>query len=390
MIINKLPKIAARAVFSVIIVISLSFTNNAYAATDTSTEVKKKVLCPDSQVFSKMMTGVCWGCMLPMQLFGTQVGSTPESLGTKRPAGASKAPVCVCMNRDENGIPNPIFGTVSGFWSPMQLVELVSQPWCFPSIGGVDFNDENEDGYADSDPEESTGGIVGTLIADALMMGASKQGDSAKEITFYHAHFINFPLLSILDALVDSRCNQDGYSTFDIGYMTEVDPAWNDDETAAILAPDGGAFANLIAVASCAVDASATMINKPIDAMYWCAGSWGTTFPLSGFTQGEESPIRVTSLNSYKMLFKMHRIGYIRESFGSERALCGKSPQILTPKKNMWRHSMLYPRPESTGSCCHDIGKHTFNWGEHRSYPGPGETAFVYMYWKYVQCCIGY
>lgn len=376
------------AFIAIVLLLSIGMVDSPKA--DTVPPGQKKELCPDANIFQNLMTGICWKCMLPIQLFGVQLGGTPGDLGTRRPAGATGNPFCVCMNRDSNGIPNPEFGTISGMWSPTQLVELVAQPWCFPSLGGVDFDDSDSDGFADIDPDERTGGITGSLLADALMLGASKNGEDTEELTFYHAHFINFPLLTILDALVNSKCNQDGFTTYDIGHMTEVDPAWNDDETAAILSPDGGAFANAIAVASCSVDATTTMFDKPMDSMYWCAGSWGTTFPLSGFHENEESPVRVTSLASYKMLFKMHRMGYIRESFGSERALCGRAPQMMTPQKTMWRHSMIYPRPETSGTCCHDIGKHTFSWGENRTYPGPGETAFVYMLWKYTQCCIGY
>lgn len=367
---------------SISFVVAMSFTVAASAAEPTS----KKNLCPDSMIFEKMIDGICWGCMLPLRLLGgaASIGGS-SGMGVDAPDGASSSPACICWNEDANGIPNPQFGLTAGMWNPAKLMEVTTLPWCFPSLGGIDFADADADGLADN--SDATG-IEGAGIADALMVGGSKNKSDTDDVAFYHAHYIHFPLLAMLDAMVDSRCAQDGFFDFDIGFMSEVDLSWNDPEASAILAPDGGAFANLPAIASCAVDAVAATLTTPIDSMYWCAGSWGSNFPLNGYIQAEQSHVQTTSLLSYRMLFKMHRLGQVRESYGNEDAMCGNAALKPIPTKSGWKHSMIYPVQESDGSCCHNIGSSTFSWGEWRSYPGEGERAFVYMMWKYTECCI--
>jgi len=340
-----------------------------------------------------MINGTCWNCMLPIRLLGgmMNIGSASGS-GSTSPDGASTSPQCMCLNRDQNGVPNPSFGLTAGSRNPEKLMEVVNEPWCFPSLGGISFNDSDGDGNSDEDSD--TRGISGAGLADALMLGGAKsqsrRKDGKSNITFYNTHYIHFPLLSMLDALVDSRCAQDGFMDFDIGYMSEVDLAWNDDEVGAILSPDGGAFATLPAVSSCAIDAVSSTIGDSIDSMYWCAGSWGSAFPLNGYISQESSYVQSTSLVSYKMLFKMHRLGQVRESYGSEDAMCGKADINVTPIKQAWKTSMVFPVSQSKGDCCNNIGESTMNWGEWRSYPGEGTNAAIYMMWKYTECCITY
>ena len=45
-----------------------------------------------------------------------------------------------------------------------------------------------------------------------------------------------------------------GKGSFDLAYLTEVDPLWNDDELTLILNPDAVLFANPVAIAACAAD----------------------------------------------------------------------------------------------------------------------------------------
>ena len=81
---------------------------------------------------------------------------------------------------------------------------------------------------------------------------------------------INSSVLYWLELLTDFVCME--RSTFDVAYITEFDPLWNDDETAFVLNPEAVMFANPIAQAACAVDAVKATAGFPLDSMFWCSG----------------------------------------------------------------------------------------------------------------------
>ncbi|MDA4835001.1 TraU family protein, partial [Enterobacter hormaechei] len=43
-------------------------------------------------------------------------------------------------------------------------------------------------------------------------------------------------------------------ASFDVAYMTEIDPLWNDDVLTTLINPEVALFNNPIAVAACAAD----------------------------------------------------------------------------------------------------------------------------------------
>ena len=49
-----------------------------------------------------------------------------------------------------------------------------------------------------------------------------------------------YPLIYWLELLMDFVCLEKG--AFDVAYMTELDPLWNDDELSFILNPEAGLF----------------------------------------------------------------------------------------------------------------------------------------------------
>ena len=83
-------------------------------------------------------------------------------------------------------------------------------------------------------------------------------GDSASS-SFYQAHFYLNPVLYWLEVLLDFPCLENG--AFDLAYLTEVDPLWNDDELTLILNPEAVLFANPLALAACAADCVAATLG---------------------------------------------------------------------------------------------------------------------------------
>jgi hypothetical protein len=169
-----------------------------------------QIMCPDAKLWgSSLVTNICWSCLFPMRLMGTvQLGSG------KIPSGASDKTVCFCSG--SQGVPE--IGFVLGMWAPMGLVELVRQPYCSPALGGVKIR--------------SSWRLWG-------MPDGSDDGSSSNQ--FYSYHYFAFPLYEILQLYLNPECNAGGYVDFDLLYLSEIDPTWEEDELAVFTQPEAAA-----------------------------------------------------------------------------------------------------------------------------------------------------
>ena len=170
--------------------------------------------------FPNPITDICWSCILPLSIGGATIGN----FGGQEDNGNPGTPVCSC------GV-NPTIGLSVGFWEPARHVEVVRKPFCLPSLGGLNL-----------DP-----GIAAPEAARFTRPEGDGDGGS-----FYQAHFYVNPVLYWLEVVTDFPCLERG--SFDLAYLTEVDPLWNDDELTFLLNPDAVLFANPVAIAACAAD----------------------------------------------------------------------------------------------------------------------------------------
>jgi conjugal transfer pilus assembly protein TraU len=332
-------------VYLVTMVIYLLIGNSVFAGS----------LCPDAKIFSNLIEKVCWTCMLPIRVMGAPMGDT--GLAINKPDGAADQDVaCSCV--DDNGV--PIIGIPMALWVPSRLIETVRNPYCSPVAAGNRFK------------------------SDVSLMGGQKTGSSKSEMTFLNYHIWYFPLYSILDIFFEPSCRGDGFTDIDLAYMSELDPTHNDDILAFMLAPETAMFANPIAQAACGGDAVAATEGTPLEHLYWCAGSWGNIYPMTGNIPHDGSPVNTAALVTTKAMAAMHRRGLARKTIG-EDAMCGAKIFPMLPK-SQYRFQHMFPVSESSGSCCHPIGASTFSWGEHRVLPGKGED-FVNLVWNYTDCC---
>ena len=173
------------------------------------------------------------------------MGSASGAPDTPNPS----SPICLC------GSPFPRIGLSLGVWEPARLVDATRAPWCFPNLGGLTI-----------DPGLPAGrGRTG-----------SSGGDGATG-SVWHAHHYVYPLLSWIGALLDLGCLEAG--GLDIAWVSELDPAWLDDELSFLLNPEAALFANLPAQAACAADCAAASAGLPVDRLFWCAGCQGGMYP---------------------------------------------------------------------------------------------------------------
>ena len=327
------------------------------AAAVATTNASESVDCPSADILSgKLITDVCWDCIFPLVIGGVPLGG---STSDRPDAAAPGRPVCVCF--DDAGVAE--VGTTFGMWEPAKLIEFTDTPGCSSVLGGVKF------------PFDQTNrGTTGRH--QSVANGEPKE-------SYHHYHYYAFPLLNMLDLFTGRGCSSDGYSDLDIVFMSELDPTWNRDELAFFSTPEAVMVANPIALAACAADAASATAGKPLDNMFWCAGSWGGMYPLSGTQTEHPGIIGQTSLGKAKLLAALHRRGMMRRSMGEE-ALCGPQIDPFMPK-SQYKFTTLYPVAETNRA--HAMGESTLRWGAGRTIPAVAEYP-IYTTWQWNDCCV--
>ena len=244
--------------------------------------------------FPNPITEICWSCILPISIGSATIANFDGQEDIANPSN----PVCSC------GV-NPTIGLSIGFWEPARHVEAVRKPFCLASLGGIDL-----------DP-----GIPAPAAARFTRPEGDGDGGS-----FYQAHFYVNPVLYWLEVVTDFPCLERG--SFDLAYLTEVDPLWNDDELTLILNPEAVLFANPVAVAACSADCVAATAGFGIAEMFWCAGCQGGIYPLDGHVPYHMGGVRTAALIAQR------RIGI---SNG------------LWPASGLWKARLMHGWPADTG-----------------------------------------
>lgn len=313
--------------------------------------------------FANPITDVCWSCIFPLKIGGV----TLLSMGQEDNKTSGNF-FCHCGNP-------PRVGTTVSFWEPVRMVDVVRDPFCLAGLGGVKM-----------DP-----GI------NAPEAGFSKT-DAQTRSSFYQAHWYVFPIMFVIQSILDSDCLDN--MPFDVAYLTELDPLWNDDELTRIINPDVYLFGGLSALGACATDCVAATSGFSNNLFYWCSGCQGRMYPLNGHVQAHIGGVQASSLIMSRLIMKMHRERLMWAASGSD-GMCGYYPQIIMDKTN-YKYQMLYPIPQTSGTpgpvgvqnnsgiinCCQPLGRSTAVWGAGREYPMEGED-FVYEIFRKRDCCQG-
>lgn len=303
--------------------------------------------------FANPITDICWTCMFPLSMGGVPVFGSPEQEDSPNPSGLP----CFCADP-------PRIGIKIGFWEPSRRVDVTRTPYCFVSLGGIWLNP----------------GIPAPEGENRLQQDTTKQSN-------YQVHWYADPILYYLEMIVDGGCGEMG--SFDVAYITEVDPTWNDDELTMLLNPEALLFGNPIAQAACAGDCVLSSITFGSNLLFWCAGCQGSIYPFNGHVQAHVSPVQASSLLVQRMTAKLHREGLMWGSYGVD-GLCSNYPMPVMDK-NQYKYHMVYPIPQTltiAGRCCQPFGRTTAIWGAGMSFPFAGED-FAYEVFKKKNCCMG-
>ena len=302
-------------------------------------------ICPVN--FLNPVTDVAWNGIFPIKIGGVPIGTSnlPE-----RP-DAADAPVCICP------VPPPIFfrvGIPISYWEPSRYIETVKDPWCFPSIGIT---------------AAPTGGMLG-----GTHTGSACQEDAS---SFAQAHYFIFSPMAYLSMLTDWICLEN--TDFDVGYITEVDPLWNDDMLAMLINPEALLFANPVSQLSCIPDSVAANAGLPIDPLYWCMGSWGSSYPMTGHMH-DNAYTQANAGAAARLIYKLSRQGL---TWDASLNLCMKTPTPIWIKSG-YRFQVAKP---IRGIQLFPIGRSATIWGAAKNpTTGIGDN-FIFMIFKKRGCC---
>lgn len=297
-----------------------------------------------------------WNEIFPLKIAGVTIVSG-GNYDTPDPANF---PICVCP------APPPLFyrvGITTSFWEPARAVEVTKTPFYFPLAGF---------------------GVGTGLISKGTLGGTVADGSGAGqgEVTAGQAHYVIYPVWAIMEMLTDLVCIE--HSGLDYAYITEVDPLWQDSELALLIQPEALLFANPIAVMSCMVDSVSVNLYRPMEAMFWCAGSGGTVYPLSGkaalgdYTQG-------SALLAHRMIYKLSRELLLCDTGVN---LCGCMPTPIWIKPN-YKLQAIRPMVQYQAW---PIGKSDFFYGAGLNPPIVGAAGppdeFLWLVFRKRACCV--
>lgn len=298
----------------------------------------------------------CWSCVFPLKIAGVNI----PLIRNQEDKSTNVDNVCTCGS----GL-DMVVGLNTSFWEPTTLVDVVRKPFCLAGLGGID---------------------MGNVISSPPHGRSRIGGGAVTESAFYHVHWYINPIMFWLDLAVDNTCVDK--MGFDVAYMTELDPLWNDEELTTILSPDVFLFANPVAQLACTADCLTATAGFPISAQYWCAGCQGGIFPLTGTVRHHTGMVNSTALILQRFTHKAHRELMIWGASGRDGA-CYKYPKYLMDKTD-YKFTMTFPSPQRkiAGKCCQPFGRTTALWGSMKEIPYKGEDA-VYQLFRKRDCCVG-
>ncbi len=322
------------------ILITLAQSLNAYAASKAC-----------SGQFPNPITDICWSCLFPLI-----IGEIDVSDAEQKDNGDAHPPlICKCP------APPPLFfrfGVGMSFWEPARIAEVVRTPLCSPTLGGL-------------------------VLANVPVPAGTHEGSEDKqEKAFYHVHWFQYPVLSWVGmALTSTSCLT--MEPFDLAYFSEADPTWDDDSVGFLLAAESILFSLPHVQAACIADGVKAAVTRfGIDTLFWCSGSQGSVYPLSGSHANHVGGVDSSLAIVHKHIFKMHRMLLGRDT-STDRAMCTTRLQPILRKKQ-YKQQMLHPVPNNTAA--YGFGMPSTIWGAGKEFPYKGED-FSYLIWRKRKCC---
>lgn len=310
--------------------------------------------CSDTMM--NPITDIAWYGIFPFQIGGINV------IGTSIPTAPypSGGPTCQCGNN---------FGITYSFWVPDRLDESVKDAFCFDTIGANLGNSSN--GF-------SGGGVS---------FGSPVMGSSINTTDKSQVHHYMFPVWGIMGLFLDVPCLAENGVSFDIAYISEIDPTHQNCILGFLLNPEALLFGNPVSQMACIADSVAantpgTVLDPVTNLLFWCAGSWGSIYPFCGYVSNPDQ-VEASALHAAKILYKLGRTGLMLDPGMS---WCGPVPMPIWTKSH-YRLQIMKPVDGQVVN----IGQSGLVWGSAKNPPfnagGNSSDNFSYVVFRKYNCC---
>jgi len=254
------------------------------------------------------------------------------------------------------------------FYEPIGLIDVTATPWDYPSIGiKLDRSLGRKQGIA--------------------------RTDSNNLKSFKYTHFIIYPIFSVLNMITDFVCFEK-LSLLSFGFMSEVNPAWNNDSIASFLNPQSLLFA--LATPSCIVDCAASTASSPINSLFFCAGCWEPLSTNTGWTDGAQ-PITEAGTLATRLLDIMSKTYALTKTSNAtfhsgtssnislKNSMCNETyfPLVL---KTQYQLQLAYPITWDTKR----IGAMRVGWADYKLGKDTSEDLAFWVWRKRDECAGAY
>lgn len=303
--------------------------------------------------FFNPITDPNWMNFFPITILGLKLGPNSD------PPLMHEPPICICPSR-VLGI--PMIGIGISFWQPSYIAEIQRSPGCMSSIGGLQ--------------------LLPGFKMQASDQDQSHAADKGAQQSRMQTHWYFYPIFYLLELFKEVGClNSSGFA---LAYMTEIDPTWQNDLWGSVWAPESTLFTNPLTQMACAVDAVAATVSYPIDALFWCAGTAGPIYPLTGTSQHQNSNQTTNMQILGKFLARAHRMLLLFATIGPQ-AQCFSYPMPFIVK-SQYRIDQVYPTRQR-GSPVY-LGQSEFRWGLLPPANYATQESSTYLIWQGQQCCL--
>lgn len=300
--------------------------------------------CPSGII--NPISDISWQCIFPIRIGGLSIGPNND---TPDPGASTPNVICSCGSG-----PSLRVGLGISLWEPARIIDTVSDPYCMMPLGTKLM---------------STGGKLGGAYS-------REQGRSK---AFQQMHYYLFPAWNILGFFYDIPCIAE--REFDVAMMTEIVPTWNNEILALLINPEAILFANPVSNLACSADSMGALSGKPVNALFWCMGSWGNAYPLAGSITSTDYVAANAGLAA-RGIYMMGRLGLLKES-SSDGCYTGPAPIW---SKDRYKLQLMKPVRDSG---CRPIGQTGLLWSQFKHPPASGDN-FSWMIFRRLNCCVSY
>lgn len=300
-----------------------------------------------------------WNNALPIVMGGTSSGG-----GLLNPADMKMPPVCVCKFIG----PVPVPGIGITYWEPLYIAEVTNMPGCLSSLGGVKVLPRALTKYT-----EST-----SALYNADYQGKGGNGN----LRNMQIHWMAYPLFKMLDVFTAIGC-QSGTAGFALGGLTEINPLWQTEALSNIFYPLTFLVAAMPAQLACIPDAMTSVLRQPIDPLFWCVGSQGLMYPLTGWSSALENGGADTNLLLLSKFMQTYaQTGALLTTIGTG-ATCNShySPFL---KRGQFRFEPIQPVPSPRTAT---LGMPVEMWGGVPPLNPADRIDNNFLIWQGRQCC---